>query len=101
MYFWYAVMRPIIIIFMIISYSTVLMLGVAGNKHLQQPAIAIKIESNFTSTTCVDNKPCVTRICINNEPCHIITSNSTHTDNNSTNNKKKNAIAPSFPQASI
>ena len=93
-------MRAIIIIFMIIS-SSVLMLGVAGNKHLQQPAIAIKIESNFTSTTCVDNKPCVTRICINNEPCHIVTSNSTNTDNNSTNNKKKNAIAPSFPQASI
>ena len=92
-------MRAIIIIFMIIS-SSVLMLGVAGNKHLQQPAIAIKIESNFTSTTCVDNKPCVTRICINNEPCHIVTSNSTNTDNNSTNNKK-NAIASSFPQASI
>jgi hypothetical protein len=84
---------------MIVSYSTVLMLEVAGN--IQQPPIVVKIESNFTSTTCVDNKPCVTRICINNEPCHIVTSNSTHTDNNSTNNKKKNAIAPSFPQASI
>jgi hypothetical protein len=84
---------------MIISYSTVLMLEVAGN--IQQPPIVVKIESNFTSTTCIDDKPCVTRICINNEPCHIVTSNSTHTDNNSTNNKKKNAIAPSFPQASI
>jgi hypothetical protein len=85
---------------MIVS-SSVLMLGAAGKNQLQQPAIAIKIESNFTSTTCVDNKSCVTRIFINNEPCHIVTSNSTYTDNNSTNNKKKNAIAPSFPQASI
>ena len=74
------------------------MLGVAGNKHLQQPAIAIKIESNFTSTTCIDDKPCVTKVCINNELCHIITSNSTNRANNSM--RKKN-ISPPFPQANI
>jgi hypothetical protein len=40
----------------------------------------------------------VTKVCINNEPCHIITSNSTNTANNSM--RKKN-ISPSFPQANI
>ncbi len=81
---------------MIVSYSAVLMLEVAGN--IQQPPIVVKIESNFTSTTCVDNKPCVTKVCINNELCHIITSNSTNTANNSM--RKKN-ISPPFPQANI
>jgi hypothetical protein len=81
---------------MIVSYSTVLMLEVAGN--IQQPPIVVKIESNFTSTTCIDDKPCVTKVCINNELCHIITSNSTNTANNSM--RKKN-ISPPFPQANI
>jgi len=81
---------------MIVSYSTVLMLEVAGN--IQQPPIVVKIESNFTSTPCVDDEPCVTKVCINNEPCHIITSNSTNTANNSM--RKKN-ISPPFPQANI
>jgi hypothetical protein len=81
---------------MIVSYSTVLMLEVAGN--IQQPPIVVKIESNFTSTTCIDDKPCVTKVCINNKLCHIITSNSTNTANNSM--RKKN-ISPPFPQANI
>jgi hypothetical protein len=81
---------------MIVSYSTVLMLEVAGN--IQQPPIVVKIESNFTSTTCIDDKRCVTKVCINNELCHIITSNSTNTANNSM--RKKN-ISPPFPQANI
>ena len=72
------------------------MLEVAGN--IQQPPIVVKIESNFTSTTCIDDKPCVTKVCINNELCHIITSNSTKTANNSM--RKKN-ISPPFPQANI
>lgn len=81
---------------MIVSYSTVLMLEVAGN--IQQPPIVVKIESNFTSTTCIDDKPCVKKVCINNELCNIITSNSTNTGNNSM--RKKN-ISPPFPQANI
>ena len=81
---------------MIVSYSAVLMLEVAVN--IQQPPIVVKIESNFTSTTCIDDKPCVTKVCINNELCHIITSNSTNTANNSM--RKKN-ISPPFPQANI
>jgi hypothetical protein len=81
---------------MIVSYSTVLMLEVAGN--FQQPPIVVKIESNFTSTTCIDDKPCVTKVCINNELCHIITSNSRNTANNPM--RKKN-ISPPFPQANI
>ena len=81
---------------MIVSYSTVLMLEVAGN--IQQPPIVVKIESNFTSTTCIYDKSCVTKVCINNELCHIITSNSTNTANNS---MRKKIISPPFPQTNI
>jgi hypothetical protein len=58
---------------------------------------AIKEQSNFTSTICIDNKPCVTTICINNEPCRTLASNSTSNTNNSTN--RDSIIVP--PQEAI
>ena len=59
---------------------------------------ASKESSNFTSTICIDGKPCVTTICINNEPCRTLTSNSTtNTNNNSTD--KDNIIIP--PQGAV
>ena len=51
------------------------------------------ITSNITSTSCIDNQPCVTTICINNSPCHTFKSNSNSTDN--TNTTKNNNINPS------
>lgn len=59
---------------------------------------AAVVESNSTSTICINNKPCVTTICINNQPCHTVTSNSTKADN-STNNK--NITTSPFPQENI
>lgn len=59
---------------------------------------AASVESNSTSTICINNKPCVTTICINNQPCHTVTSNSTKADN-STNNK--NITTSPFPQENI
>jgi hypothetical protein len=59
---------------------------------------AIEVVSNFTSTICSDNKSCVTTVCINDEPCHSITSNSNgiHQDNSTEENKDK-IISPNFP----
>jgi hypothetical protein len=61
------------------------------------------MESNSTSTVCINGKPCVTTICIDNQPCHTITSNSTTDTNNNHNNSSdgKNIINQSFPQESI
>ena len=39
--------------------------------------------TNSTSTLCVNGK-CTTTMCIDNEPCRTITSNSTKNDNNNT-----------------
>lgn len=54
---------------------------------------ASNITSNITSTSCIDNQPCVTTICINNNPCHTFKSNSNSTAN--TNTTKNNTIHPS------
>ena len=54
---------------------------------------ASNITSNITSTSCIDNQPCVTTICINNNPCHTFKSNSNSTAN--TNTTKNNNIHPS------
>jgi hypothetical protein len=59
---------------------------------------AARVESNSTSTICINNKPCVTTICINNQPCHTVTSNSTKADNSTDN---KNIITSPFPQENI
>jgi hypothetical protein len=72
------------------------------NRH---NANASEIESNSTSTVCINGKPCVTTICIDNQPCHTITSNSTTSTNNKNNNNNssgsKNTISQPFPQESI
>jgi hypothetical protein len=52
------------------------------------------ITSNITSTSCIDNQPCVTTICINNNPCHTFKSNSNSTANTNTTNNNNN-INPS------
>jgi hypothetical protein len=52
------------------------------------------ITSNITSTSCIDNQPCVTTICINNNPCHTFKSNSNSTANTNTTNDNSNNINP-------
>ena len=63
-----------------------------------QTTNAIEVVSNFTSTICSDDKSCVTTICINDEPCRNITSNSSgiHQDNSTEENKDK-IISPNSP----
>jgi IS1 family transposase len=62
-----------------------------------QTTNAIEVVSNFTSTICNADKSCVTTICINDEPCHSITSNSSgiHQDNSTEENKDK-IMSPNF-----
>jgi hypothetical protein len=52
------------------------------------------ITSNITSTSCIDNQPCVTTICINNNPCQIFKSNSNSTVNTNTTNGNNNINPP-------
>jgi hypothetical protein len=71
----------------------VLPFAAAGNHQLANATN--KVEYDSTSTICIDDMPCVTTICINNQQCHTITSNYTNAGN-STNNK--HSIVSPFPQ---
>jgi hypothetical protein len=63
-----------------------------------QTTNAIEVASNFSSTICSANKSCVTTICINNQPCRSITSNSSDIQqDNSTEENKDKIISPNFP----
>jgi len=53
---------------------------------------AASVSSNSTSTTCMNDNPCVTTVCINNDPCHTFTSNSTNQDDASSNHR--NLLTP-------
>ena len=63
---------------------------------------AAQIESNSTSTTCINGK-CVTTttICIINQPCHTVRSNSTNADNNNNSTDDNNVITTPFSQGTI
>ena len=63
------------------------------SKQQQSVNANSRIESNSTSTVCINDKPCVTTICINNQPCRTFTANSTNTGN-STNNPNSIILHP-------
>ena len=64
-------------------------------------AAAAQTESNSTFTKCINSK-CVTTttICIINQPCHTVRSNSTDTDNNNSTDDN-NVITEPFAQGTI
>ena len=84
---------PLSLVVMFIVASSIILIFATANQQLTN---ASKVSSNFTSTVCIDGKPCVTTICINNEPCRTLTSNSTTNTNNSTN-KDSIIISPQQP----
>jgi hypothetical protein len=62
----------IIVVIAAFTASIALTFTAMENRH---NAKAAGTESNSSSTIYIDAKPCVTTICINNQPCHAITSN--------------------------
>ncbi|HKG89701.1 MAG TPA: hypothetical protein VKA95_15375 [Nitrososphaeraceae archaeon] len=82
------------IILSLLSYSMVLIF-VTGSYHQLQYATGI---TNSTSTICINGK-CITTMCIDNEPCRTLTSNSTTTAilDNSSKNKGNNTLTYPAP----
>ena len=87
----YQILSTAVVIASLIAIISV----ITGNQQEQQQQYASgkRIESNSTSTVCINNKPCVTTICINNEPCRTFTANSTNI-RNSTNNNSSSLVLP-------
>jgi hypothetical protein len=77
------------------NYSLLLVTAVIGSiftsfvSEIQMSSVYGQVQSNFTSSVCNADGTCITTICINNEPCHTVKSNSTSvtTGDNSTPNQ--------------
>jgi hypothetical protein len=78
----------------LLSCSVVLIFTIGSYQQQLQYARGI---TNSTSTICISGK-CVTTMCIENEPCRTITSNSTTTiPDNSTKSKDNSAFSSPVP----
>ena len=81
------------LILSLLSYSMVLIFATGSYQQLQY-ARGI---TNSTSTICINGK-CTTTMCIDNEPCRTLTSNSTTSTtaipDNSTKNKDNATLSP-------
>jgi hypothetical protein len=92
--------------YLVIAFITILVAAIFTVYELNLAGAAAQIESNSTSTTCINGK-CVTTmtICIINQPCHTVRSNSTNAaNNNSTDDNKNNnnnVITTPFSQGTI
>jgi hypothetical protein len=79
------------------NYNLLLVSAVIGSiftlfiSEIPMSSVYGQVQSNFTSNVCNADGTCITTICINNEPCHTVKSNSTSvtTGNNSTPNQNK------------
>jgi hypothetical protein len=76
--------------FLIMHNSSNVVFGQGLQQRQEQYANGI---TNSTSTVCINDK-CVTTICVNNQPCRTLQSNSTTTLDNSTANKDNASMSP-------
>lgn len=74
---------------------------ILGSQKL--PSLLGQVQSNFTSTVCNADGSCTTTICINNEPCRTVSSNSTMSmrQDNSTDNENRSNPLTQLPQEII
>ena len=80
---------PIILLLLSCSIALIFLIGISLYQQRLQQIAGL---TNSTSTMCVNGK-CVTTMCIENEPCHTTTSNSTtNFPNDSTKNGNNNII---------
>ncbi len=89
--------------YLAIAFITVFVAAIFTIYRGHMVGAAAQIESNSTFTKCINSK-CVTTmtICIINQPCRTVRSNSTDADNNnSTDNDNNNVITEPFAQGTI
>ena len=84
--------------YLLIAVLCVVSIALVFTMRNYQTTNAIEVSIYFTSTICSANKSCVTTICINDQPCRSITSNSSGIQqDNSTEENKDKIISPNFP----
>ena len=84
--------------YLLIAVLCAVLIALVFTMRNYQTTNAIEVVSNITSTICSANKSRVTTICINDEPCRSVTSNSSGIQqDNSTEENKDKIISPNFP----
>jgi hypothetical protein len=78
----------------LIPATAILIFIIFGIESQNLPSIFGQVQSNFTSTVCNADGTCMTTICINNEPCKIIKSNSTMGTGQNSSNDDQNETSP-------
>ena len=90
--------------YFVIIFITIFVAALFTVYELNLAGAGAQIESNSTFTKCINGK-CVTTntICITNQPCHTVRSNSTNANNSNNNSTDddKNAIITPFSQGTI
>ena len=88
--------------YLVIAFITILVAAIFTVYELNLAGASAQIESNSTFTKCINGK-CVTTntICITNQPCHTVRSNSTNADNNNNSTDDNNVITTPFSQGTI
>jgi CDP-diacylglycerol pyrophosphatase len=88
--------------YLVIVFITIFVAAIFTVYERNMTDTAAQIGSNSTFTTCINSK-CVTTmtICIINQPCHTVRSNSTNADNNNSTDDNNNIITTPFSQGTI
>ena len=86
------------LILLSLIYFSIVLIFVLG--YYQQRLQYAKGITNSTSTICINGK-CTTTMCIDNEPCRTLTSNSTTIPDNSTKNKDNNTFSSLGPLRTV
>ena len=89
--------------YLAIAFITVFVAAIFTIYRGHMVGAAAQIESNSTSTICINGKcNTTTTICIINQLCHTVRSNSTNAgNNNSTDGNNNNVITTPFSQGTI
>jgi hypothetical protein len=91
---------------LVIAFITIFVAAIFTVKESNMTYATAQIESNSTSTMCINGKRAATTntICLINQPCHTVRSDSTNVDDNSTDDEDddNNNVTPmSFSQGAI
>ena len=91
-------MHLLVTVLVIACYTFVMSLAYIGTS----PLLYAQVQSNYTSSVCNPDGTCMTTICINDEPCKTIKSNSTMSagkrDNFSNDNGSETIPLDELPQ---
>lgn len=75
-----------------LAFISIVILFILESQKMQ--TVYGQVQSNFTSTICNADGTCITTMCINNEPCQTVKSNSTAGTSKDNSTANQNNTSP-------